>query len=200
MKTNKVLVLNKFYFPIGVETIERTFGNIFSGSVTPLDITYDVNEDGCVNLEQVEYFTATTSVKEWIGLPIRSYDEYIQTVKGPVRVPQVVICTNFDRIIHSKVQFPTKHNIYKRDNYTCLYTGKKLSKDELSVDHVIPKSKGGKDTWENLATCDRLLNSQKSNMSVAEAGLRLSYKPYKPTNGMTFDLYKDEWSSFLKNM
>lgn len=200
MKNYRILVLNKFYFPIGVETTERTFGNIFSGSVVPLDITYAVKEDGSTNLEEVEYFTAIHSVAEWLNLPIRSYDEYIQTTKGPVRVPQVVICSNFDRIIFNKVQFPTKHNIYKRDNYTCVYTGKKLLKEELSVDHVIPRSKGGKDTWENLVTCDRLLNSKKSNMSVAEAGLKLRYKPFKPSNGMTFDLYKEEWSSFLKNV
>lgn len=199
MKAYKILVLNKFYFPIGVEGVERTFGNIFSGSVIPLDISYEVDIYGETDFSSIEYFTAVKTVEEWLSLPIRSYDEYIQTSRGPVRIPQVVICSTFDKIIYNKVQFPTKQNIYKRDNFTCVYTGRKLSKEELSVDHVVPKSKGGKNTWENLVTCSRLLNSQKSNKTVEEAGLKLRYKPFKPTNGLIFEIYKDEWSSFLKS-
>lgn len=199
MKAYKILVLNKFYFPIGVEGVERIFGNIFSGSVIPLDISYEVDIYGETDFSSIEYFTAVKTVEEWLSLPIRSYDEYIQTSRGPVRIPQVVICSTFDKIIYNKVQFPTKQNIYKRDNFTCVYTGRKLSKEELSVDHVVPKSKGGKNTWENLVTCSRLLNSQKSNKTVEEAGLKLRYKPFKPTNGLIFEIYKDEWSSFLKS-
>lgn len=199
MKAHKILVLNKFYFPIGVEGIEKTFGNIFSGSVTPLDISYETNDDGDIDFESIEYFSAVHGPDEWLKLPIRSYDEYLQTARGPVRVPQVVVCANYSKIIYARIQFPTKHNIYKRDNFTCIYTGKKLAKHELSIDHVIPRSKGGKDTWENLACCDRGLNSMKGSMSPEEAGLKLRYKPYKPQNGMIYDVYKEEWSAFLKN-
>jgi 5-methylcytosine-specific restriction endonuclease McrA len=110
-----------------------------------------------------------------------------------------VVCANYSKIIYARIQFPTKHNIYKRDNFTCIYTGKKLAKHELSIDHVVPRSKGGKDTWENLACCDRGLNSMKGSMSPEEAGLKLRYKPYKPQNGMIYDVYKEEWSAFLKN-
>ena len=200
MKNHKILVLNKFYFPIGVEGIEKTFGNIFSGSVVPLDVSYETDDKGDILFENIEYFAAVKGADEWIKLPIRSYDEYLQTARGPVRVPTVVICANYDKIIYNKVQFPTKSNIYKRDNFTCVYTGKKLSKDELSIDHVIPKSKGGGDTWENLVTCDRMLNSKKGSLTLAEAGLKLAYKPYKPKNGMIFDSFKEEWSAFLKNV
>lgn len=199
MKNYKTLVLNKFYFPVGVEGVEKTFGNIFSGSVLPLDIVYDTKTNGDVDLESIEYFNAVKDVNEWLQLPIRDYDEYLQTARGPVRIPQVVICANYDKIMFAKVLFPTKHNIYKRDNYTCIYSGKKLSKEDLSVDHIIPRSRGGKDEWNNLAACDRLLNSKKASMTPEEAGMKLRYKPFKPTNGMTFDLYKEEWAVFLKN-
>jgi 5-methylcytosine-specific restriction endonuclease McrA len=200
MSVTKILILNKFYFPIGVESVERTFGNIFSGSVIPLDIEYEVNTDGEVNFEVIEYFNCIKDAKEWLNLPIRAYDNYIQTIRGPIRIPQVVICSNFDKVIYTKVQFPTKQNIYKRDNYTCGYTGKKLSKEEISIDHIIPRSKGGSNTWENLITCDRMVNLKKGNMSVHEAGLKLRYKPTKPKNGLIFELFKEEWGSFLKNM
>ena len=98
-----------------------------------------------------------------------------------------------------KAQFPTKKNIWERDKYTCVYTGKKLSKEELSVDHVYPKSKGGQDTWENLVTCDKQLNSDKSNKLLSETKLKLRYKPYKPKDGFKFDIYRNEWYSFLAN-
>lgn len=197
---HKILILNKYYFPIGVEEVQRVFSNIFTGAVVPLDIVYEVDDDGNINFENIEYFNPISKVEDWFDLPVRPYDSYIHTTRGPIRVPQVVVCTNFSRVIFNRVLFPTKHNIFKRDNYTCVYSGKKLQKEELSVDHVVPKSKGGTDTWENLVTCDRLLNSQKSSKSVTEAGLKLRYRPFRPSNGLTFDVYKDEWSSFLKNI
>jgi hypothetical protein len=120
MKPYKVLILNKFYFPLAVEGIEKTFGNIFSGSVIPLDINYEMTDDNTVNLENIEYFMPVPKVKEWLELPIRPFDEYIQTARGPIRIPSVVICSKFDKIIHNKIQFPTKQNILKRDNYTCV--------------------------------------------------------------------------------
>ncbi len=198
IKDNKILVLNKYYFPIAVGELEKTFGNIFSGTVYPLDINYELDEDGNVMFDSIESFTAITDVDEWLSLPIRPYDNFLQTTRGAVRIPQVVITSKFSKIIFNKVQFPTKANIYKRDNYTCVYTGKKLQKHELSIDHVIPTSKGGKNTWENMATCDRQLNSKKSDKLLSECGLKLRYKPYKPDNGLAFELYKDEWASFLK--
>jgi 5-methylcytosine-specific restriction endonuclease McrA len=201
MKDIKVLVLNKFYFPIAIEDVQTIFGDIFSGSKIPLHIEYEFDRDSkTVNLENIDYFTAIDDIEEWLSLNIREYDEYIHTARGPIRIPPVVICSTFDKVIYKKVQFPTKQNIFKRDNYTCVYTGKKLSKDELSVDHVIPRSKGGTDTWENLVTCDRLLNSMKGSKTLTEAGLKLRYKPYKPSNGLVFDIFKDDWSSFLKNI
>ena len=199
MKTYKVLILNKFYFPLAVECVEKTFGNIFSESVVPLDISYEMTDKNTVNLENIEYFVPVPNVKEWLELPIRPFDEYIQTARGPIRIPSVVICSRFDKVIHNKIQFPTKQNILKRDNYTCVYTGVKLSKDNISVDHIIPKSRGGKDTWENMVCCDRLLNSKKASFTPEQVGLKLRYKPCKPNNGMSLNLYKDEWASFLKN-
>lgn len=200
MKETQVLVLNKYYFPIAIESVQTIFGDIFSGSKIPLHIEYEVNSDNTVNLENVDYFTAIPDINEWLKLEIRSYDEYIQTSRGPIRIPQVVVCSTYDKVVYNKVQFPTKQNIFKRDNYTCVYTGKKLAKEDLSVDHVIPRSKGGDNTWENLVTCDRLVNSIKGSKTLGEAGLRLRYKPYKPTNGMVFDIFKEDWTMFLKNI
>lgn len=200
MNGGQILVLNNHYFPIGVSSYRNVFSNLATGSQHALDIYYELDASGSVNFESIEYWNVVKSIDEWMDLPIRPYDNYIHTVSGPVRLPTVVICSEYKGIMHIKAKFPTKQNIWERDNRTCVYTGKKLTQEELSVDHVIPKSKGGEDTWENLVTCDRLLNSQKGSKTLKEARLKLRYKPYRPRDGYQFNLYKEEWHSFVANM
>jgi 5-methylcytosine-specific restriction endonuclease McrA len=196
---DRILVLNSNYFPIGINTYRNVFSNLSTESQYALDIQYSLNDDGSINLEAIDYWNVIKSIREWMDLPIRPYDNYIHTVNGPVRIPTVVVCSSFKGIAFKKAQFPTKRNIWERDKYTCVYTGKKLSKEELSVDHVYPKSKGGQDTWDNLVTCDKQLNSDKSNKLLSETKLKLRYKPYKPKDGFKFEVYRDEWYSFLAN-
>lgn len=200
--TNKepILVLNKYYMPVGVDNWKNAICNIFSGAVYGLDIHYEKNEEGQIDPTTIEYWEVVKNIKQWASLVIRPYDDFIQTVSGPIRVPTVVVCANYKGIVYPKVKFPTKRNIWDRDKFTCVYTGKKLSKNELSVDHIVPTSLGGKSTWENLVTCDRILNSQKGNKLLNETNLKLRYKPYKPKNGFGFDIYREEWHAFLANL
>ena len=198
MNKRPILKLNSSFFPLGTSTWEDTIVNIFSGSAHPLDIIYAENEDGTLNESTVEYFNIIKNWKEWSALPIRSCDDYIHTTSGPVRLPSIVVCARFDKVIYKQYQFPTKQNIHKRDNYTCGYSGKKLTKAELSVDHILPVSRGGGNTWENLITCDKSVNTFKDNKTPKECGLKLLWKPIKPTNGMVFDALRDDWNIFLK--
>tara|TARA_R110001606_G_C15215706_1_gene633394 strand:- start:284 stop:775 length:492 start_codon:yes stop_codon:yes gene_type:complete len=160
---------------------------------------YELDDNGAVNFESIEYWNVIKSIDEWMALPIRPYDDFIHTVNGPVRLPTVVLCSNYKGIMNIKAKFPTKQNIWERDKYTCVYTGEKLNKETLSIDHVIPKSSGGCSTWENLVTCQRILNSNKGSKSLKEAKLKLRYRPYKPKDGYQFNLYKQEWHSFVAN-
>lgn len=99
----------------------------------------------------------------------------------------------------------TRYNLYVRDNFTCQYTGVKLPLDQLNFDHVIPKSQGGKDTWENLVACDRRINTLKRNQTPREAGLKLIREPYEPTPQKMYDLGRmypprflhTRWEDFL---
>ena len=74
----------------------------------------------------------------------------------------------------------TKENIYLRDNFTCAYCGRKYPKSMLTVDHVIPVSKGGEKSWTNLVTACIKCNNTKANRTPEEAGMKLLFKPYKP--------------------
>lgn len=194
----KVLKLNKFYFPVGICSWREAIKNIFSLSAFPLDVQYASEEDG-QTLESFEWFEPVQSWEKWKSLPIRAYDEYIQTTKGPIRMPSVIVCADYDRIKWNRVLFPTKNNIWERDNYTCCYTGRKLSREELSVDHIIPKSKGGEDTWLNLVTADKEVNRKKGSFLLEETNLKLLSKPFVPRGGLVFPVLRPEWSKFIGN-
>ena len=193
-----ILKLNANFFPLGSSTWTDVVVNIFSGASHPLDIEYADGEDGRPDESQVSGFQVIRNWKEWSKLPIRSCDDYVHTTSGPVRLPSVVVCSKFNRVIYKRVQFPTKQNIYKRDEYVCGYTGKKLQKHELSVDHIMPISRGGGNTWENLVTCDKAVNNFKDNRTPSECGLKLLWKPERPKNGMVFDALRSDWEMFVK--
>jgi 5-methylcytosine-specific restriction endonuclease McrA len=197
MNKRPILKLNQSYFPLGTSTWEDTIVNIFSGSAHPLDIVYAENEDGTLDESTIEYFNVIKNWKDWSKLPIRSCDDYVHTTSGPARLPSIVLCARFNRVIFKTVQFPTNQNIFKRDKFTCGYTGRKLQKHELSVDHILPVSRGGKNEWTNMITCTKLVNTFKDNRLPHECGLKLLWKPEKPVNGLVFDNMRDDWAMFL---
>lgn len=71
-----------------------------------------------------------------------------------------------------------RHRVFKRDEYQCVYCG---SQKELTIDHVQPRSRGGRNTWTNLVTCCSKCNHKKGNKTPEEANMKLRKKPYEPT-------------------
>jgi 5-methylcytosine-specific restriction endonuclease McrA len=195
---NSVLKLNKYYFPIGVSDYREVIKNIFSGAVYLLDVTYVTDEFGLVDPNEIAYFEPVKSWEDWAKLEVRPYDNRIRGVKGVYRMPTVAICADYDKIKWHKVAFPTKANIWKRDNWTCCYTGQKLTKENVSVDHIIPVSRGGQDTWLNLVTAEKEVNRKKAAMTPEEAGLKLLKKPFIPkSTALTFHETRPEWLKFI---
>ena len=96
----------------------------------------------------------------------------------------------------------SKKNILRRDNYTCQYCGKVNS--SLTVDHVVPKSRGGKTNWVNVVVACKPCNLKKGSQTPSESGFKLSRKPFKPDfHWYTFTLptgpqtYVDSWLKYL---
>ena len=193
----EILKLNSNFYPVGVSNWKSAFVDIVSGAAFPLDVTYDTDENGKIDKNKISSFQVIKTFKEWENLEIRDIDDYVNTSKKSFRLPPIIVCAKFNRILFKHAVFPTKTNIWKRDNYTCQYTGKKLTKEELSIDHILPSSRGGENTWENLVTCDRNLNVWKSDRTPKECGLKLLKKPTKPTNGMIFSFMRKEWEMFV---
>jgi 5-methylcytosine-specific restriction endonuclease McrA len=114
-----------------------------------------------------------------------SRDKTIQRVDGAVPMPSVVRVLRRFRRDRMKTKF-SRLNVYVRDNFTCQYDGRQYATEDLTFDHVQPRSRGGKTCWENIVTCCVDCNSRKSNRTPAEAGMRLLKLPKKPHYLPTF--------------
>lgn len=122
--------------------------------------------------------------------------EDIVTSVGNFVRPLVIRLLNYVRYRPKGIGI-TRKRIFKRDNYECCYCG---SKRNLTIDHIIPKSRGGSNHWDNLVTSCSRCNSNKDNMTPEEAGLKMRYRPTVPS---LFSRIIDEhveitWDNFKK--
>ncbi len=112
-------------------------------------------------------------------LPVRDADFSLNTARGAIRTPMVVIRPAYGKM-PLKQPHLSSNAILERDGFTCQYTGEKLTRAELNLDHVIPRDRGGKDTWDNMVACERKLNFKKGNKLNHEAGISLIRAPKAP--------------------
>lgn len=177
-----VLQLNGNWMPIGVKSVKDAIIAMTScGSQPPalaLDIEYEKNENGDYDFNNPTYINAV-GWDEWKSLPVREYDFVIHSANLTVRAPTVLVATAFRKMPVRKPS-ATKYNIFERDGGICQYTGKKLSKGMGNIDHVLPRSRGGKNTWSNMVWCDKDINSKKGDKLPHEVGLQLLKKPQEP--------------------
>lgn len=134
-------------------------------------------------------------------------DVYVRAAGREVALPSVV-CYAEMQPLPKKVSF-TRYHVYLRDDFTCQYTGQRLPAKELNFDHVVPQSRGGKTSWENIVTASAEINSLKGDMSLSEFtktyGYRLIRQPYEPTayeireKGRQFppDHLHESWQDYL---
>lgn len=188
-----VLVLNRNWQAINIRTPQEAFCQMATNVATGLDI--ELAEDArAESLRPVTW-------DEWLTLPIRPQDNAVHTVRGAIRVPTVIIAMNFAKVPKKRPKLCAK-TIRDRDGNRCQYTGKLLKPDEGSLDHVLPRSRGGRDTWENLVWSSRDVNSRKGDRLPHEAGLKLLSVPRAPKELPVTVLIRNahdvaEWKLFL---
>jgi len=94
-------------------------------------------------------------------------------------VPEVIALRTYDGYPARGVAF-TRRNLYKRDSHTCQYCGKRPGVEDLTIDHVLPRSRGGPSSWENCVTACRPCNARKANRLAHELNLTLTRPPAAP--------------------
>jgi len=184
-----VLVLNRNWQAINIRTPAEAFCQMATNVATALEI------DGENSIRPVTW-------DEWITLPIRDSDNAVHTVRGAIRVPTVIVALNLAKVPKKRPKLSAK-NVRERDGNRCQYTGKLLRPDEGSLDHVLPRSRGGKDEWGNLVWSDKTVNAKKGNRLPHEAGLKLLTVPRAPKELPVTALIRNpqsiaDWKLFVK--
>jgi 5-methylcytosine-specific restriction endonuclease McrA len=189
LRNETVLVLNRNWQAIHVKNPAEAMTMMYSDNATALDIR---GEDNMVPLRWTD----------WVKLPIdNERDDFIQTINGKIKIPKVLVLCRYDKVPRKRPKFSLK-GIWERDNGTCQYTGKKLHPHDANIDHVIPRSRGGKTDWGNCVLSHKDINSKKADRTPEEAGLRLLRKPADPKElPSTFYIRNKhnvrEWDLFL---
>jgi 5-methylcytosine-specific restriction endonuclease McrA len=111
---------------------------------------------------------------------VEEYETEIRASSMVINVPAVVRLRKAFRRHAKPVKF-SRVNIYARDGHRCQYCGIKCAIDELTYDHVIPRSRGGRTTWDNIVSCCYDCNAEKANRTPLEAGMKLLSTPMRPT-------------------
>jgi 5-methylcytosine-specific restriction endonuclease McrA len=181
-----VLVVNRFFQPVQVTTARRAFLLLFGGSALALD-------------EAGELYDFSS----WRRLPVRDRDDGLPIVGGDLRVPRVLHLRRYERSRRPTIRL-TRKNLMMRDAHQCQYCSRRPPMRDLNIDHVLPKSRGGKDAWENLVTACRTCNLRKGRRTPEEASMHLIRQPVAPRWSTSVQIMMgrletfEEWGPFLK--
>ena len=162
MVDGHVLVLNRYYQPVHVTDVRRALCLLYMGVARALDREYRLFD-----------------FSSWAALSAELGDEIIATPSRRIRVPRIVVLQAYDRVPLGRIRF-SRHNIFARDDHTCQYCRRRLPRRELNLDHVVPRSRGGKTNWENVVTSCVPCNFKKGGRTPDEASMRLGRAPRRP--------------------
>jgi len=129
----------------------------------------------------------------------------VNTVKHKIAVPDIIVLNKYDRLPNREIKY-TRQSIFERDRFICQYCGKKFKRNELEVEHVIPRAQGGKSIWSNVVAACNSCNSKKRDRTPEEAGMKLLKKPHEPKWYGPFEKLKNKphirpsWKVFMEKV
>ncbi len=123
---------------------------------------------------------------------------YLRTVTDSFPMPSVIQLNRFVTVPYKSVEL-SRQNIFKRDGFECQYC---QTTEQLTLDHIVPRSKGGRSSWKNLVTACKTCNARKGDYTPEEAEMKLLTKPFKPSYIMFIRDFSgfvhDEWKPYLR--
>ena len=153
-------------------------------------------------MKLISYRDAVSLIEDGDAIP--ATDELatvIKTVNGDYPIPSILVLQRYVGVPHRTKNW-TKHNVLERDNYTCIYCGLEAKGKEqklMTVDHIHPQSRGGKDTWSNTACACLKCNQRKANRTPKEANMPLLWEPKRPRTNylVATSKVRPEWKDYL---
>ena len=181
---NATLVLNRNWTPVDITPVLNALVKVYDGSarvVKPDD--YSVHD-----------------FDSWTQVAVAKGEPCVRTATLSIAIPDVIVLQRYSGVPNRGVAF-SRANLYRRDRYTCQYCGARPGGEELTIDHVLPRSRGGISAWDNCVVACVKCNFKKANRTPAEAGLKLPKKPCKPAWTPRMVLaripYKASWEKFV---
>lgn len=170
-------MLNRAWQPVNIVGVRRAITLLFQDHAR---VIFTDPEEGHKLMDAGEWI----EYSQEHPAPERS----IRTVRLALRVPSVLLLSVYDRIPRREVRF-CRRNVYLRDGCCCQYCGRPFDEGELTLDHVVPRERGGKTNWENIVTACARCNAHKANRLPHQAGMVLRKVPARP-----------KWRNFMSVM
>jgi 5-methylcytosine-specific restriction endonuclease McrA len=158
------LILNRNWQPVRVATVARALVLLWNEAARVVDPA---------DFQQYSW-------SDWAKLKPLDGELFVQAVRFRLRVPEVLTLNRYDRVPVAAVAF-TRRNIFKRDRFTCQYCGMQPGTEELTIDHILPRSQGGASTWVNCVLACVSCNKRKADRTPQQAGMRLRKIPRRPS-------------------
>ncbi len=153
--------------------------NIAQANLRTLVLNADMQPLSWAPLSVCSWQDAIVAVVQNRVIQVKTYDDIvIRTSSRTFEVPSVVALKRYRK--RRKVAF-TRYHLFLRDEFACQYCGRRLPAKELTFDHVIPRSKGGRSAWLNIVACCGEDNLRKGSKTPEQAGLKLLRQPFEPS-------------------
>lgn len=190
---SSVLVLNRYYMAVRVVDVRRAMTLLYRECAEVITIENDLyaNYD----------FDAWCELSALQALDRQPGDEFLRTPTSELLLPRIIRLTLYDKVPKTTVRFNRK-NLFARDNHACQYCGQRKPLGQLSLDHVLPRSQGGKTTWENVVCSCTACNGRKGGRTPSQANMKLLSKPVRPHANPAVaatmqDPRYESWKTFL---
>lgn len=191
----QVLILNRLWVAVRVTDARRAFSLLFRDLAEVIHV-----DDGSYTGYDFDSWTEVSQIRDLFE---GHHYEWVRTVRLHIAVPKVIRLHVFDRMHEQSVKL-NRRNIFARDAGQCQYCGNRFSTSEMSLDHVLPRSQGGKTTWQNLVCCCVRCNACKGGRTPEQSHMSMIRKPVKPKRNPVINLRLGHdkyasWRAFLDN-
>jgi 5-methylcytosine-specific restriction endonuclease McrA len=194
--SSSVLVLNRHYLAVHVLSVRRAFCLLYR------DLAEVIHHE---NGHYGNYdFAGWCELSELWAVEKVDEEDWIRAVNFEVRVPRVIRLLRYDRVPRQTLRF-NRRNLFARDEHRCQYCGRNFPNSQLSFDHVLPRSRGGETSWENVVCSCVTCNSKKGGRTPQEARMRLLLTPARPKHNPLLAMKLsnpkyESWRTFLSGV
>lgn len=196
--SSKVLVLNRAYAAMRIVSAKRAFCLLAREIAEIIHVEPDGDGPGKYLTYNLESWIEVSALQREFE---RDRHDWVRTVRFDIAVPRIIRLLGYDRLPDQNVKL-NRRNLFARDRNKCQYCGRIYPTNDLSIDHVLPRSQGGNDTWENLVCSCIRCNARKGGRTPDQARMKLIRPPVKPRRNPLISLRLghekyQSWKAFL---